>query len=430
MDTHSGRDYYTPEKSDALFRASHKKRKRSKQIRIKQTDGPPPTDSAASMQVDGEPNEEANPAEWGDDSNIVDDDDLQHALARTRRVKAAQRFKPTLSTPEQLAENYRQKAAAAMDQDDTEPEHVLSETIDFVNNLGDVSLVARTTARTEPSTPSILAMNPVDTTEPSGASTTPTAVSAQPASPHDVAATPVPPPSITHSSTSAGTTTSVADIPTEEQAGVSVTEQEPLVSDGLAATLALLNQKGIIKSKTEAELRQERDYQSRQAWIAEQRRKDRQREMDELHEREERRRTRGKEPQRRGHEAEQRREAEASQRDRERAREIQERMRDYKPDVRLEYADEYGQSLTPKEAFKQLSHKFHGKYSGKTKTEKRLRKMEQERKRLATNSTDTPLQLASIFQQQQEASGSAYVVLSTGNKLGVNNLDFAPNQKD
>ena len=37
----------------------------------------------------------------------------------------------------------------------------------------------------------------------------------------------------------------------------------------------------------------------------------------------------------------------------------------YKPDVNIVYYDEYGRSLTPKEAWKALSHKFHGKGCGK-----------------------------------------------------------------
>lgn len=50
----------------------------------------------------------------------------------------------------------------------------------------------------------------------------------------------------------------------------------------------------------------------------------------------------------------------------------------YKPDVKLEYADETGRQLNQKEAFRQLSHRFHGKGSGKKKTEKRGKKLEEE----------------------------------------------------
>lgn len=35
--------------------------------------------------------------------------------------------------------------------------------------------------------------------------------------------------------------------------------------------------------------------------------------------------------------------------------------RNYKPDIKLEYNDDSGRQLNSKEAFRQLSHKFHGK---------------------------------------------------------------------
>ncbi|PNS15683.1 hypothetical protein CAC42_4135 [Sphaceloma murrayae] len=55
--------------------------------------------------------------------------------------------------------------------------------------------------------------------------------------------------------------------------------------------------------------------------------------------------------------------------------------RNYKPDVKLEYHDEFGRELGQKEAFKHLSHQFHGKGSGKGKMEKRLKKIDDERRR-------------------------------------------------
>lgn len=50
----------------------------------------------------------------------------------------------------------------------------------------------------------------------------------------------------------------------------------------------------------------------------------------------------------------------------------------YKPEVKLDYVDESGRALSAKEAFRQLSHRFHGKGSGKKKTEKRSKKVEEE----------------------------------------------------
>jgi len=50
----------------------------------------------------------------------------------------------------------------------------------------------------------------------------------------------------------------------------------------------------------------------------------------------------------------------------------------YKPEVKLEYVDEAGRTMTPKEAFRYLSHRFHGKGSGKKKLEKRIKKSEED----------------------------------------------------
>lgn len=50
----------------------------------------------------------------------------------------------------------------------------------------------------------------------------------------------------------------------------------------------------------------------------------------------------------------------------------------YKPNVKLEYIDDNGRLLSEKEAFRYLSHKFHGKGPGKNKIEKRMRKSEQD----------------------------------------------------
>ena len=50
----------------------------------------------------------------------------------------------------------------------------------------------------------------------------------------------------------------------------------------------------------------------------------------------------------------------------------------YRPDVKLEYNDDTGRQLNAKEAFRVLSHKFHGKGPGKNKIDKRMKKLQQE----------------------------------------------------
>ncbi|OAL36696.1 hypothetical protein AYO20_04028 [Fonsecaea nubica] len=63
--------------------------------------------------------------------------------------------------------------------------------------------------------------------------------------------------------------------------------------------------------------------------------------------------------------------------------------REYKPDVQIKYVDDDGRIMNQKEAFKHLSHQFHGKGSGKLKTEKHLKKIAEEKKREATSVLDS-----------------------------------------
>ncbi|GBM59200.1 U4/U6.U5 tri-snRNP-associated protein 1 [Araneus ventricosus] len=88
----------------------------------------------------------------------------------------------------------------------------------------------------------------------------------------------------------------------------------------------------------------------------------------------------------------------------------------YKPDVKLEYIDDNGRLLTAKEAFRYLSHKFHGKGPGKNKVDKRMKKLEQDTRLKQMSSTDTPLNTVKLLQQKQKETQSPYIVLSGGNK--------------
>ena len=63
--------------------------------------------------------------------------------------------------------------------------------------------------------------------------------------------------------------------------------------------------------------------------------------------------------------------------------------REYKPDVQIKYVDDDGRLMNQKEAFKHLSHQFHGKGSGKLKTEKHMKKIAEEKKREAASILDS-----------------------------------------
>jgi len=87
----------------------------------------------------------------------------------------------------------------------------------------------------------------------------------------------------------------------------------------------------------------------------------------------------------------------------------------YKPEVNLEYLDDGGRAMNRKEAFRHLSHKFHGKGSGKIKTEKRQRKIAEEKVMERMSSVDTPLQTLHKQQERLKDLATPYLVL-TGNK--------------
>jgi U4/U6.U5 tri-snRNP-associated protein 1 len=84
----------------------------------------------------------------------------------------------------------------------------------------------------------------------------------------------------------------------------------------------------------------------------------------------------------------------------------------YKPEVKLDYVDEEGKTISAKEAFRLLSHKFHGKGSGKNKIDKKRRKVEQDKLMQHMNSTDTPLGTLELLQQKQKETQSPYIVLT------------------
>lgn len=84
---------------------------------------------------------------------------------------------------------------------------------------------------------------------------------------------------------------------------------------------------------------------------------------------------------------------------------------EYKPEINLEYTDDAGQKLeTPKEAFRYLCHKFHGKGPGKNKIDKRLKKQEANKNKVT--STDSTLATAELMLAKQKELNSPYIVLS------------------
>lgn len=189
------------------------------------------------------------------------------------------------------------------------------------------------------------------------------------------------------------------------------TSSEQHFASGMAATLNILRHQGVLAQPNSDVREREQVQKQRDLWLAELRRRQAQRELEKL--------------QARGANKDQaQREYENRVREQQEARDQMEMFKNYKPDIDLSYHDENGRKLSTKEAWKALSHKFHGKGSGKMKTEKRLKKIAEEKKKEAMASGDTPLSMNRAFQIRQEKTGQAHFVLSVGNRGWVDSLSL------
>lgn len=189
----------------------------------------------------------------------------------------------------------------------------------------------------------------------------------------------------------------------EEAWGSTATEKHH--SGGLANTLALLKSSGEVKALTPEERERERAYKERERFMAELKKAEMAAEAEK-----QRNKTQGT------NKDQAQREYENKQRAFNLAQKQIEAFKNYKPNVEINYTDEFGRDLTPKEAWKHLSHKFHGKGSGTNKREKLLKKIEDERKREAMSAGDTPLGTNAAFKARQERTGSATMILGVGNR--------------
>ncbi|KAJ3906720.1 SART-1 family-domain-containing protein [Lentinula edodes] len=351
------------------------------------------------------------------DVNFVDDDELQAALARSRRAKLA---KPKKVTPEELArrvaeerEEQEKKASTKaedgdikMGDDEEAGGLVFDDTSEFVRAVGNNPITVK--------------KEPKEKTSPSAREFS---------RPHTLSrdVSMAPGDEVLHE-IEAGEAVKDEDDDEEDdmeilnmiEAAIKAeeseqhnaadnavgTSSEQNFKSGMASTLNILRQQGILAAPSSDQKEREHTQLQRDLWLADQRRRVAQRELERLQ-------SRG------GNKDQATREYENRLREQQEARENLETFKHYKPDVNIVYYDEHGRALTPKEAWKALSHKFHGKGSGKMKTEKRLKKIEEEKKQLAMASGDTPLSMSAAFQQRQLKAGQAHFVLSVGNRGAV-----------
>ncbi|CAL1377636.1 unnamed protein product [Linum trigynum] len=81
-------------------------------------------------------------------------------------------------------------------------------------------------------------------------------------------------------------------------------------------------------------------------------------------------------------------------------------------DLRIERRDEFGRIMTPKEAFRKISHTFHGKAPGKMKQEKRMKQYQEEQKLKQMKNSDTPSLSVERMREAQAQLQTPYLVLS------------------
>lgn len=377
---HFGADY--AREGDAEFKIPKRKKKRAG-LRGKQA-----TD--ADVDADGDAAMGPAPVERADLSatNLIDDDELQSALGRARREQARRRIVQQKAQFQAPPPPPPADEDEDVDKEDDAGELVLDDTSEFARNISlapEAPPVKR--EMRSPASPAIKAESS------SAGPRQPVAMQAE-AMDEDVK--PVLDGAVAASSDEDDADADEAGVPGE--AGDFGREQP--VSGGLAATLHSLRSQGLIKEATPEERERETAARKREAFLAGLKRTEYEREM-------ERQRSR----QAGGSKDQSQREYENRMREQEEARRTMDLYKDYNPNVDIKYHDEYGRDMTPHEAWKQLAHNFHGYGSGMKKHEKRLKKIEDERKRAAMASGDTPLSSAAAFAARAERTGSATMVL-------------------
>ncbi|KAK2600154.1 hypothetical protein QQS21_005099 [Conoideocrella luteorostrata] len=351
-------DYLAPSE----IKVKKPKKKKSKGTRQKQYDDddifpldPAPADSSA-MDVDSKEAAAASKKRKAESDSFVDDDDLQASLALQRKAALKKRKKVK---PEDIAKQLKEeKSPSHEDSNDTQDGgFVIGEISEFVSNLSkrdEEEERKPKRSRTQTRSPDADEDHPMDNGH-----------NEQP---------PVTEDGQEHESTTR-----------RDAEADAVIEEEKNVGEGMGAALALLRERGLIEQTQGEEydsIRHREEFLSRKRLLEE--------ELDEqTRQQRERDRMSGRLDRMSVREREDWARQQNQWRDQQQSRRMAELFSaNYKPKVNLTYTDDHGRSLDQKEAFKHLSHQFHGKGSGKGKTEKRLKKIGDEMRREAQSLFD------------------------------------------
>ncbi|KKA29557.1 hypothetical protein TD95_001686 [Thielaviopsis punctulata] len=337
------------------------------------------------MEVDPAPSKKRKAT----DADLGDDDDLQAALSRQRREALKKRKK---IRPEDLAKQLKEEA-----QDEPAAEEpaglVIGEVSEFVSGIGAIQeAVVKKPKKAKPEPKSAVAA----TTEDAEGDL---AMNDAPAEKY--AELPLDQPNPDHED---------KDKDGDEDGGELM--QEKTVAHGMGSALALLRERGILKESHSSETHEA--FRKKQDFLA----KKRQMELDmeeQARQQRERDRNSGRLDRMSAREREEYARHQNAQREAQQSRKMAELFsQSFVPTFELKYVDDDGRRLNTKEAFKHLSHAFHGKGSGKGKTELKLKKIEEEKRREAQSMLDASqnVGMSSVTAQQLKKRKEAGVRLA------------------
>lgn len=360
-------DYLDPSKIK-IKKPKKKKNKSTRQKPVDEDDIFPletaPVDDNA-MDIDSKASAPSKKRKMGDDA-FVDDEDLQASLAIQRKNALKKRKK---TRPADIARQLKEQGEEDEQADAQEGGLVLGEVSEFVAGLN----------------------KPGEDEERKPRKPRTVSKSAEPDEDHpmddqyrdDVG----------EANPQANPQTSALD---EEETGV---EEEKTVGEGMGAALALLRERGLVEDSKGGS---HDNLQDREEFLLRKRRLEEELD-DQARNQRERDRTNGKLDRMSVRDREDWARQQNTWRDQQQSRRMAELFQNsYKPNVELKYTDEHGRSLDQKEAFKHLSHQFHGKGSGKGKTEKRLKKVEDEKRREAQSMFDASQSAGMSLAAQQQ----------------------------
>ncbi|KFY49066.1 hypothetical protein V495_00768 [Pseudogymnoascus sp. VKM F-4514 (FW-929)] len=342
-----------------------KKAKSTRQRAVDEDDIVPPVDEAPadSNDMDIDSGAATIKKRTYEDVSFVDDDDLQASLAAQRRnaLKKRKRVRP-----EDIAKQLREEAATPDPADEEETTGlVIDETSEFVANLQ------------KPEAPEV--KRPRAAPQPTEAATSMGAESDEDGD-------------VNMEQQSYANVEDHEDLQErlkreEENISSMGVDDEATLDKGLGSTLKLLKDRGILKTSESGD--RNAIFREKQLFLAEKQRREAAAELKARQQRERDRAT-GRLDRMSAREKEDYARQQNTYRDQQESRQLAEHFnKEYRPNVELKYTDEFGRNMNQKEAFKHLSHQFHGKGSGKQKTEKLLKKIEDEKRRESQSLLDS-----------------------------------------